>query len=551
MRWPSLAVRLILPLLALAGAAAAPAVPIDYEMTPQLGAAGLERIRVTVRFRGDADGETGINLPTRWAGTDALYGAIRDLAVAGGRLADTGDPATRRIAHAPGARIAISYSLGLSPADPNADYEKARPVLRPGWFYVHGEGALIVPAGRGTAPARFRWGPAPRGWRMASNLDGAAITLDDAVQSIFAGGSDFRLAERSVGGRPVRILIRGAWAFADAGLADGLARVIAAENAYMESPAAPFLVTLIPLTGAETGAISFGGTGRAGGFALASTGNVGLDRLLPLLAHEYGHRWFGRALGPVPDPDGPDYWFTEGFNDFVAGQALVRSGFWSARDYADHLDELLLRYASSPARTRGNADLAAHFWDDQAAQQMPYDRGHLFALTLDGAEGHVRRTLLRMLAPSGAFAAAETEAQRFVRAGGASEGQVAAMLAGAPIVLADNLFAPCGAVGWAERPVYATGYTAETRADGRYFSSVVEGSPAWTAGLRPGMRHVRRESFRPGDSSVPMVMRVADASGERVLTWLPQGREIVRFQSLVLAAGAGAGDACRARLGGS
>jgi predicted metalloprotease with PDZ domain len=548
MRWPRLAVRLILPIFGLAGVAAARAAPIDYVMTPQLGAAGLERIRVTIRFAGDADGDTELDLPNRWAGTDALYGAIRDLAVAGGRLIDTGDPATRRIAHAPGARLIVRYSLGPSLADPDADYQKARPVLRPGWFYVHGEGALIVPAGRGTAPARFRWGPAPAGWRTASNLDGAAVTLDDAVQSIFAGGSDFRLAERSVGGRPVRILLRGVWAFADAGLADGLARVVAAENAYMESPAAPFLVTLIPLTGAETGAISFGGTGRAGGFALASTGNVGLDRLLPLLAHEYGHRWFGRALGPVPDPDGPDYWFTEGFNDFVAGQALVRSGFWSARDYAGHLDELLLRYASSPARTRGNAELAAHFWDDQAAQQMPYDRGHLFALTLDGAEGHVRRTLLGMLARPGAFAVAETEAQRFVRAGGASTDAVAAMQSGAPIALAENLFAPCGAIGWTERPVYATGYTAGERADGRYFASVVEGSPAWAAGLRPGMRYVRRESFRPGDSNVPMVMRVADANGERVLTWLPQGRAIVRFQRLALAPDAG--EACRARLGG-
>lgn len=548
MRRPSLAVRLILPIFGLAGAAVAPAAPIDYVMTPQLGAAGLERIGVTLRFAGDADGETEIDLPNRWAGTDALYGAIRDLAVAGGRLADTGNPATRRIAHAPGARIIVRYSLGLSPADPDADYQKARPMLRAGWFYVHGEGALIVPAGRGTAPARFRWGPAPAGWRMASNLDGAAVTLDDAVQSIFAGGSDFRLTERRVGGRPVRILMRGAWAFGDAGLADGLARVIAAENAYMESPAAPFLVTLIPLTGAETGAISFGGTGRAGGFALASTGNVGLDRLLPLLAHEYGHRWFGRALGPVADPDGPDYWFTEGHNDFVAGQALVRSGFWSAGDYAGHLNDVLRRYASSPARTRSNADLAAHFWDDQDAQQMPYDRGHLFALTLDGAAGHVRRTLLRMLALPGDFAAAETEAQRFVRAGGASAGQVAAMQSGEPIALAENLFAPCGAIGWVERPVYASGYTAEERADGRYFASVVEGSPAWAAGLRPGMRYVRRESFRPGDSSVPMVMRVADANGERVLTWLPQGRETVRFQRLTLAADAG--EACRARLGG-
>ncbi|MFN1208711.1 hypothetical protein ACKXGD_17360, partial [Enterococcus lactis] len=86
-------------------------------------------------------------------------------------------------------------------------------------------------------------------------------------------------------------------------MADGLARIAAAYNDYMRAAAAPYFVSLVPLGGAETGAVSFGGSGRGGGFALASTANVGLEGFLPTLAHEYGHRWFGRALGPIPDPD--------------------------------------------------------------------------------------------------------------------------------------------------------------------------------------------------------------------------------------------------------
>jgi hypothetical protein len=66
------------------------------------------------------------------------------------------------------------------------------------------------------------------------------------------------------------------------------------------------------------------------------------------------------------------------------------------------------------------------------------------------------------------------------------------------------------------------------------------------------MRYVRRESFRPGDSSVPIVMRIADADGERVLRWLPRGRQTVRFQRLDLASltDEAARAACRARLAG-
>ena len=305
-------------------------------------------------------------------------------------------------------------------------------------------------------------------------------------------------------------------------------------------------MSLVPRSGAETGAISYGGSGRGGGFALASTINVGLDAFLPTLAHEYGHRWFGRALGPIPDPDSPDYWFTEGFNDHVAGLALVRAGIWGPAEYAARLNAVLLRYASSPARALANTALAERFWTDPDAQQMPYDRGHLFARALDEGET-LRRALLAMAAGRG-FPPEETQGPRFLRAAAVASERSAAMLAGEPIVLPEDLLASCGRILWAEQPIYATGYAAAERAGVRYFERVDEDSPAWAAGLRPGMRYVRRISFKPGDSSVPIVMRVADETGERELSWLPRGREPVRFQRLALAADAG--EPCRARLSG-
>ncbi len=532
----------------LIGAAPAPE-PVDYLVTPEIGASGLERIRVTLRLRGDADGETGLALPSRWAGSDRLHERIEQLAVAGGTIAATGDPARRTLRHAPGAELTITYRLGLSDADPDAGYEKARPVLRPGWFYVHGEGALAAPEGRGDAPARFRMAASPAGWRWTSNLDQGRDpqrSVDEVIQSILIGGTDLRIVTRNVDGQPMRLALRGQWGFTDAAMVDGLARVAAAYNDYMQAPAAPYFVSLIPLRGAEMGAISFGGSGRGGGFALASTANLGLDDFLPTLAHEYGHRWFGRTLGPVPDPDAPDYWFTEGFNDHVAAVALVRAGIWSPAQYAARLNTVLLRYASSTARTLDNAVLAERFWSDADAQQMPYDRGHLFALGIDNG-GLVRRALLAMAAGRG-FPAAETQGPRFVRAAGLGQDRISAFLAGEPIVLAPDLLAPCGRFEWAEQPVYASGYQVEDRADGRYFTSVVEGGPAWQAGLRPGMRYVRRISFRPGDSRVPIVMRVGDAAGERELSWRPEGPTMVRYQRLVL--DDPPAPACRPRLGG-
>lgn len=544
-----------------------PAPPtIDYLVTPQIGDDGLASIAVTLRLRGDSDGRTDLELPDRWAGSDRLYDAIGDLRVEGGSIAPAEDPATRTIVHAPGAPLVVRYRIGgVAGADPGPDYEKARPLLRPRWFFIHGEGAFIGVTGRNEAPANFRWGSAPPGWMVASDLDAFAsgmLSVADISHGILVGGTDLRVAERILGGEPVRIVMRGEWRFGDEAFADALARVITAENAYFEAPAVPYFVPLIPLTGGETGAISTGGTGRTGGFSLSSTTNVALDEFLRLLAHEYGHRWFGGSLGPVSDPDAIEYWFTEGFGDFIAAQSLVRAELWSERDYADHLNQLLLRYASSPARTLANADIAARFWENGDIMQAPYDRGHLFALSLDGptlSQNGLRRALLRMATAPESFPAQATQAERFALAfAPISETPLApliatAMMSGAPIALDANLFAPCGAIVWAEQPVYASGYSVEERSDGRYFATINEASPAWEAGLRPGMRYIHRESFRYGDATVPIVMHIGDGSGERELRWLPEGHERVRFQRLMLdeTPDGTARAACRARLAGA
>ena len=547
--------RLLTPLLlALVLVAAAPPVaPVDYVLTPRVGPGGLVALEVRISLTGDADGTTAIALPDRWAGSTGLYEAVRDLDVTGGTLAAGTDPAHRNIVHRPGAPLVLRYRLGPpAAADPGLDYAKARPLLRPDWFYVHGEGGFIAPEGRGAAPARFRWGALPPGWRAASTLDAPdpARTVDVVVSSILIGGTDLRLLERSSAGRPVRLALRGRWSFGDAALADAVVRIVDAENLYLASPAVPYLVTLAPLGGGETGAISYGGTGRAGGFALASTDNVGLDRFLFTLAHEYGHRWFGHGFGPTAEPEGIEYWFTEGFGDYAAGRVLVRAGLWREEDFARHLNRLLLRYRSSAALELSNPVLAERFWDDPAAMQMPYDRGHLFALILD-SDGAVTAALRRMAASGADFPAAETQSARFLRAFGPPPG-LEAMLAGTPLVLPEDRLAACGRIEWAEQPVYDPGYATEDRADGRYFARVTESGPAWTAGLRPGMRYLRRISFEPGDATVPIVMRVADAAGERELGWLPAGDRRVRFQRLRLRdlADPAARAACRARLAG-
>lgn len=57
--------------------------------------------------------------------------------------------------------------------------------------------------------------------------------------------------------------------------------------------------------------------------------------------------------------------------------------------------------------------------------------------------------------------------------------------------------------------------------------------PAFGAGLRDGMRLVRREGVLRNDPDLEIIYRVATAEGEKVVAWLPQGPERVTMQRLV------------------
>src|SRR6185436_15313327 len=110
---------------------------------------------------------------------------------------------------------------------------KARPLIRPDWFFVHGEGLFAYPEGRFEAPARFRWGGKPRGWAIASDLDhlkGRKTDVANMINSVAIGGAALRIVQRDIGGTPLRVAVIGEWSFDAGDLADLMSRIIAAGN---------------------------------------------------------------------------------------------------------------------------------------------------------------------------------------------------------------------------------------------------------------------------------------------------------------------------------
>jgi predicted metalloprotease with PDZ domain len=566
--------------------AAVAAAPVAYRVTPVARDGRLDRLAVEVRLCGDADGETRLLLPDEWAGTPGLWQQVAGLEVEGATAVARDGDAARRLTHRPGAPLVVRYavrpfapdSAPADTADPvGAPFDKARPVVRPGWFFFHGEGVFAVPEAREAAPARFAWGALPAGWRVASDLDhlarGRAGTLGDVRESVALGAPDLRVETRVVDGAPVRVALRGAWTFADTALAGEVAALVRAQHRYWGERPAPFLVAVAPLAppgGARSGERHLYGSGRGDGFSVAATTNADVPGERRLLAHEMMHRWVPGALGGLPAAGGEaearDYWFGEGFNDYLAARVLLRAGRWTPARAAADLDSTLRRLDASPARALPNAEAAARVWRDPDATRLPYDRGHLVAELLDArlrAQTGGRRGLDDVLAAQyraaragragrwpnrGSAAARFPVVVRAVTGVDVSDALERHVERGEPVVLPPTVLGGCARVAHVTAPAFDRGFDARaTQAAGGVVAGVDSGSAAWAAGLRDGLRFVRRESGVPGDATVPYVLRVSDGAREWTLRYLPASARLVTRQQVTAVGGAGAPAAAACR----
>jgi predicted metalloprotease with PDZ domain len=540
--------------------------PIDFRISTKLEKDGSRTLRMKMRFRGDADGETALFLPSSWAGSDELWRHIERLEIRGaGRLSGSYDAPV--LHHKPGAKIRVRYRVASAwQSDPGFDFEKGRPMVRPDWFFVHGESVFASVGGRDAAPARFRWGRLPRGWSVASDLDHLKTqesTLANLIYSVAIGGKDLRVVTRPIGDAKLRVAVLGGWRFTPEALADVIEPIVEAEDAFWEEPSSPFLVAMAPVGDVPSG-LSYSGTGRADAFSIASTGAFELSHATRFVGHEYMHSWVPLALGGLPEENqAADYWFGEGFADYLAAKVLLRSGIWSLEQYIADKNETLLRYGSSPARTANAQEVAERFWLDPAVQQVSYDRGHLLAAIMDSeiaektAGRHSLESVLRVQKAQ-AVGSPELATTLFARAMREQTGiDIAPAVeryakSGAPVLLPEGLFGDCARVVAETRREFDRGYdAAATRVAGGVIRGVLSDTPAYAAGMRNGMKLVKRESGKIGDSTVEIAYRVSDGAGERVLTYLPQGKGEFAVQRLEMTAqGTEAEAGCRAKLGG-
>ncbi|CAN5547734.1 M61 family metallopeptidase [soil metagenome] len=544
--------------------------PVVYRLTPVVESGALSALAVEMRFAGDADGVTDLELPSSWAEGENLWRRLDGLAVDGAHL-DPGGEAVRVLRHRAKAAITVRYRIAITgETDPGRNHAKGEPVVRPAWFMAHGEGLFATPAGRQGDPATFAWGARPKGWTLVSDLDhlaGRMGKVAEIIDSVVAGGTQVARVDAKVGAAPLRVAVIGQWPATPQAVADMAVRIMTAENDLWRDAPRPFLITVTPLGPAVGGGSSSTGTGKGDAFAIEATTNVDLTRDPHFLAHEYLHSWISNQVGGLPlEDEARDYWFSEGFTDFYATRVLLASGIWSLEDYAARYNEVLTRYDGSPARNFTADQVMAVFWTNQDAQQSPYDRGRLLALTWDRAvrvasggrlslDDVMRRQRDAVRAGAKGYGAALFPGMlRVVAPGIDVDADLARHVTkGETVRLAPGVFVACLALEDRQVAVFDRGFDGSKSSQSGIISGVDPAGPAYAAGLRDGMKRLGREGGKEGDSRVPIGYRVAGPDGApRLITYLPAGKATYDLQEVSVLPGLSAAQraGCVADLGG-
>ena len=517
---------------------------IEYTLTPVLQDGALRAVQIDLSFRADADGETHLRLPQSWGGQDELWRSIDGLSVVSGATMREGEgPGERVLASRPGAAIHVRYRVLQDwPGAPRAELGNTyRPAIQPSYFHLIGEAALVTPDADLTTPVRVRVRHLPRGWTYASDLEHEGLTLAQVWSSVTVAG-DFRVLRSSDGA--TRIAIRGQWSFSDAEFAQQVEQIIAGQRAFWGDAPEPFLVTVLQLEAPENW-ISIGGTGLGDAFAFFATPNAQARPIMRTLAHEALHTWIPHRIGEAPDEnEAAQYWLSEGFTDFYTPRLLVRDGLWTPADFAADLNEMLAAYAQSPVRAEPNARVVADFWNDQDVQKLPYQRGRLLAMIWDArlrtsgrdfddvvlamrqrARSDTQHRAVETFPETAAVLSLDTgsDLARFVEAG-------------EPILLPEDVVAPCGRVETRSLAPFHRGFDiAATQANNNVISGVDPALPAYEAGLRDGMVLVRRAAGEIGNAELEIAYVVREGEAERTIRYMPRGHGQVQQQHLVLA----------------
>src|SRR5215204_2254200 len=220
--------------------------------------------------------------------------------------------------------------------------------------------------------------------RVYTNFEGAADSFN-VLSELFIAAGDYRVTEKTIGGRSVKFLLHGKnWKFTDDEFAGAVSKIIEAQIKYMGfSPSKENL--LITLN--EGSPASKGGTVVKNVISVYPNPQAGLQDFdtLKLISHEHFHFFNGNYWHDAGDKkEGYYKWMSEGFTEYYAGLTLFRENLISEKQFVAWLNELLVQYQTNPHARSATADvLAEKYWESQDYNRLPYVKGALIGFLTD------------------------------------------------------------------------------------------------------------------------------------------------------------------------
>lgn len=530
-------------------ATAANAEPVRYTLSPVVENGALTALAVDIDFKGDADGKTVLKFVDSFQGDTRPGRFAEGLEITGAQSVTRRPDGGAEVHATPGVALHARYWIrsGFDAAPNTQNETQTKPIVLPDWFYVSGELVFAYPDGQDDAPATFAWNGAGSGFRFASDLEALAPrkgAVSDVLESILIGSPRLRITEGTGPNAGLRFAALGTFDdYDDAAFARMVFRVIEAERAFWGDDPTPFLVTLAPLE--MRIATSYSGAGRGDAFALWVGTALPLADLRHLIAHEYFHTWNANQLG-LQSSQRRSAWLSEGFTDFYARRLLLRAGIFSLADHAAAWNADLLAYAVSPARNADEDAIAKRYWQDETLEEMAYKRGALMAVLFDAQlrrEGRGLDAVMRAMRP---LYQRDRESQlrdNFETAFKAVAGRLPLadidryQTRGETLALPADAFA-CLTLSTVTQPAWSLGFDPEATGQTGVFAGVDPAGPAYAAGLRDGMKRIKREGGARNDSSVEIAYHVEDVDGrEGVIRYRPEGKVTVSFQRLTVPEG--------------
>lgn len=525
--------------LTFVGAFGASTKKISYELEYQAGDPGF--MVVTLTFKGDDNGQTAVSLPMPWGGMNDAHRGLSAISClnAGCTVERASNTETAVfVNHAPGEEVTLGYTLAQNWSGAFTNEVRYRPHMTPDYFFLIGHTFMVTPDNYQGHPVEleFTWKGLPDHWaKMTSFGTGPSFktvvaSLDDLRSATYTAG-DYRVFGDEIRGIYTFVAVRGNWPFVDKDFTklttDTIRNIRGFWNDYNTDQ---YLVTLIPIAGR---CCSYGGTGLTDSFALFVTEeNAQLGKFESLLGHELLHNWIGGALR-LEGPEERAYWFTEGFTNYYSRLLRLRGGQMNLEEYAADYNAKLAEYFMSPARNETLSDVEEKFWTDKDTGELPYLRGDILAHNWnagikDDADGTSLDTFMMDLIGLGknevSLAEFDEAIERHLERSFIPDFE-SYLVAGNTIDLDPTALGACFSISEVEKTPFDLGFThTDSSKEEVYWdiTSVVPGSPAEEAGLRPGMEVVNF-SFYWGDIENPIDIGIKDGEGRRQISYLARG----------------------------